>query len=91
MSNKRDSTKVFVDYEEKMSLEGAASFLETIAKKLKNEQSFTLTHAGETHEVRPANRVELEVQYEQKKSGKYQLELELEWREGEDGGSIEIG
>lgn len=92
MSNIRKKTEVLVDYEEKMSLEGAATFIETIATKLKNEQSFTLTHAGKTFEISPSNQVELEVKYEKKRSGKYQLELEIEWYEGEDGedGGIEI-
>lgn len=94
MSNKRRETKVLVDYEEKMSLESAAAFIETVATKLKNEQSFTLTHAGKSYEISPSSRVELEVKYEHKRSGKYQLELEIEWREGDDkggqGGGIEI-
>lgn len=81
---------VFLDYEEKMSLENAATFLETIVSKLKAGQSFTLTHAGQTIEVNPAQQVGLEVKYEKKKDGKYKLELELEWREG-DGGGIQIG
>lgn len=94
MSEVRKSTEVLVDYEEKMSLEQAAAFIETIATKLKNEQSFSLTHAGQTHEISPSSRVELEVKYEIKKSGKHQLELEIEWREGEEGsggGGIKIG
>lgn len=95
MSEKRRSTEVLVDYEEKMSLEQAAEFIETIATKLKNEKSFSLTHAGQTYEISPSSRVELEVKYEKKSSGKYQLELEIEWREGEEGsssgGGIEIG
>lgn len=90
MSNEKKTTEVLVDYEEKMSLEGAAAFIETIATKLKNEKSFTLTHDGKTYDISPSSQVELEVKYEHKKSGKYQLELEIEWREGEDGGGIEI-
>jgi len=95
MSNEKRSTEVLVDYEEKMSLEQAAAFIETIATKLKTEKSFTLTHAGKTHEISPSSRVELEVKYERKRDGKYQLELEIEWRDGEESGSgnggIEIG
>lgn len=82
--------EVYVDYEEKMSLEGATTFLEAIVTKLKQQQSFTLTHGGQTYEVNPASQVGLEVQYEKKRDGKYKLELELEWREG-DGESIQIG
>lgn len=82
--------RVYLDYEERMSLEGAASFLETIVSKLKAGQTFTLTHAGQTYEITPAKQVGLEVKYEQKKEGKYKLELELEWREG-DGEGLKIG
>lgn len=82
--------RVYLDYEERMTLEGAAAFLETIVSKLKAGQTFTLTHAGQTFEITPAKQVGLEVKYEQKKDGKYKLELELEWREG-DGGGIQIG
>lgn len=84
MTNKR-TKRVLVDYEEKMSLEGAATFLETIAVKLKEEKSFSLTHAGQTFEVTPSSQVELEVKLEEK-NGEQKLELELEWREGDEGG-----
>lgn len=86
---KAPAKQVFIDYEERMSLQGAASFLETIVTKLKEGQPFTLTHAGQTFEITPANQVGLEVKYEKKKDGKYKLELELEWREG-DGEGIQI-
>jgi len=86
----KSKAEVYVDYEEKMSLQDAAQFLETIATKLKTEKSFTLTHADQTYEINPAEQLELEVKYEKKKDGKYQLELELEWREG-DGDGIRIG
>lgn len=92
MSSVRKSTQVLVDHEEKMSLENAAAFLEEIATKLKNEKSFTLTHGDKTHEITPASQVELEVKYEKKSSGKYQLELEIEWYEGDSSNSsLEIG
>lgn len=89
-TNELPAQGVYVDYEEKMTLEGAATFLDTIVTKLKEGQSFTLTHAGQTFEVNPAQQVGLEIKYEKKKDGKYKLELELEWREG-DGGGIQIG
>lgn len=83
--------EVLVDYEEKMSLVGAATFLETIAVKLKEEKSLTLTHGGKTFEVKPSANVELEVKLE-KRGEKHKLELELEWIEGDDSHSgLEIG
>lgn len=91
MTNKRKKTEVLVDYEEKMSLEQAATFIETIATKLKNDQSFTLTHNGKSFEIAPSSNVELEVKYEHKSSGKYQLELEIEWRDGDDQGQTGSG
>lgn len=81
MSNSKKSPKVvLVDYEEKMSLIKAAEFLETLAKKLREDGTFTLTHGGKSHEVTPAETVELEVTFE-KKNNKHQLEVEIEWRD----------
>lgn len=91
MTNKNRTPKeVLVDYEEKMSLVGAATFLETIAVKLKEEQSFTLTHGGQTFEVKPSPQVELEVKLE-KRAKKHKLELEIEWIEGEEDSGLKIG
>lgn len=90
-ANENMATKeVYVDYEEKMSLEGAATFLETIVTKLKQQQLFTLTIGGQSYEVKPANQVGLEVKYEKEKDGKYKFELELEWRQG-GGEGIQVG
>ncbi len=85
MNEKKKKSQVLLDYEEKMSLENAADFLETIANKLQEEGSFTLTHGEQSHTIQPSEQVVLEVKYEKKRSGKMQLELELEWREGEEG------
>lgn len=88
---RRNPKTVHVDYEEKMSLDQAATFLDTIATKLKEEKSFTLTHAGKTHHINPSNQVTLEVKLEER-NGKHKLELELEWHEGEeDSGGLTIG
>ncbi|WP_217586168.1 amphi-Trp domain-containing protein [Lentibacillus saliphilus] len=72
---------VHVDYEEKMSLDHAVQFLESIVTKLKDEKSFTLTHGGKAHHIAPSSQVELEVKVEEQ-NGKHKLELELEWLEG---------
>lgn len=91
--SKKSSTIVHIDYEEKMSLDNAVQFIQTILDKLKEEGSFTLTHAGKTHHIAPSANVELEVKLEEKRNGKHELELELEWYEGDDkhGGGIQIG
>lgn len=72
---------MLVDFEEKMSLANAATFFETIAKKLKEEGSFTLTHNGQKIDITPASTVELEIKVEVKNEKK-KFELELEWIEG---------
>lgn len=82
MTNK-SPTRVIVKHEEKMSLEQAATLLESIAVKLKEEGTFTLNLGGTSEQITPAKNVELEIELEEK-NGKYQLELELEWREGDD-------
>lgn len=91
MSNtKKEQTVVLVDYEEKMTLLNAAQFLETVAKKLREEGTFTLTHSETTHEVSPSPNVTLEVKLE-KKNDKMKFEVELEWRDGDTGTSLSIG
>ncbi|MDV6378291.1 amphi-Trp domain-containing protein [Sporosarcina sp. GW1-11] len=90
MANEKRSAKVvLVDHEEKMSLANAAEFLESLAKKLREEGTFTLTQGDQTHEVTPASSVELEIKLE-KQGDKHTFEVELEWREGENDSSISI-
>lgn len=85
MSNEKNRSKVvLVDYEEKMSLANAAEFLETLAKKLKEDGTFTLSHGGQHHGVTPASSVELEIKLE-KEQEKYKFEIELEWKDGDQG------
>ncbi|HLS65390.1 MAG TPA: amphi-Trp domain-containing protein [Pseudogracilibacillus sp.] len=90
MTKKRQKI-VHVDHEQKMSLDEAVNFLETIVSKLKNEGEFTLTHAGKTYTVSPASQVELEVKLEEK-GNERQFEVELEWTEGAEStsGGLEI-
>ncbi|HLR42834.1 MAG TPA: amphi-Trp domain-containing protein [Pseudogracilibacillus sp.] len=80
---------VHVDYEEKMNLDNAITFLETIVTKLKEEKAFTLTVDGKSHHVSPASQVELEVKLEEE-NGEHAFEFELEWKEGQDGSSLSI-
>lgn len=89
MLEKRNPKVVHVDYEEKMSLDEAATFLQSIATKLKEEKTFTLTHGEKSFDVTPSDRVELEVKFEER-NGKYKLELELEWTEGEESSGLKI-
>lgn len=82
MTNETNRRKeVLVDFEEKMSLENAATYFETIAKKLKEEGAFTLTHNGQMIEIKPSSNVTLEIKVE-KVQDKHKFEMELEWTEG---------
>ena len=82
MSKKRTkpTKKVLVDYEEKMSLPFAASYLQQIATKFKDDQRFTLTVGDESFDIVPSSQVALEIKLEQR-GHKYKFEIELEWDE----------
>ncbi len=90
MTNKKNPKIVLVDYEEKMALNQAAEFLESIAKKLREEGKFTITQGEKTHEVIPSSTVELEVKLE-KQNDKNKFEVELEWRDGDKDSNLSIG
>lgn len=79
MNNKK-TKNVLISHEEKMSLEQAAALLEEVAKKLREEGSFTLNLGEQSHFVEPAETVELEIELEEK-NGEYELEFEIEWNE----------
>lgn len=84
-----NQTVVHIDYEEKMSLENAVTFLEGMITKLKEEKSLTLTQGEETFFVKPSQQVELEVKLEER-GDKQKLEFELGWIEGEENQGLEI-
>lgn len=85
----RRKTEVLIDYEEKMSLSNATDFLATIAQKLHEEGTFTMTHNGQSFEITPSSNVGLEVKLE-KRNSKFKLELELEWVEGAEKATLTI-
>lgn len=90
MTNANRSEKIIlVDHEEKMSLEQAAQILNTLATRLKEEGTFTLTHGEQTHEVTPSPNVELEIKLE-KTNGKTKFEVELEWKDDDKGSTLSI-
>lgn len=73
---------VLIKHEAKMSRHEAATLLESIASKLKEEGSFTLNIGEKSQKVEPTEQVKLELELEEK-NGKYEFEFELEWREGD--------
>jgi len=82
MSN--SSTNKLIKHEERMSREQAAAILESVARKLKEKGSFTINVGNQTQMIEPAETVKLEIELEEK-NGEYELEFELEWREGDSG------
>lgn len=88
--NNKNVTNVLIKHEEKMPREQAAALLESIATKLRENGSFTLNLGEKSQLVEPAEIVELEIELEEK-NGKYELEFELEWHEGDKGpGQISV-
>jgi len=80
--NNKSVKKVLFKHEQKMPREQAATLLETIASKLREDGSFTLNLGEKSQHVEPAEVVEFEIELEER-NGKYELEFELEWREGD--------
>lgn len=80
---------VLVKHEERVSREQVAALLETIATKLKEDGTITLKLGEQSQTVQLPESVVLEVDLEEK-NGKYSLEFELEWREGESSSTLTI-
>lgn len=80
MARKRVPKEVLLDFERKMSLTEAATFLETIAAKLKEEGQMNLVLGEQQVELTPTERVEFEIKVE-RRGTKYEFEIELEWDE----------
>lgn len=80
MARKRVPKDVLLDFERKMSLTEAATFLETIAAKLKEEGQMNLVLGEQEVELTPTERVEFEIKVE-RRGTKYEFEIELEWDE----------
>lgn len=69
-----------LDHKEHQSLNEFAETLEVIAKKLKDEASFTLQQGDREIDIAPNSLVEVEYSYKIK-GDKHEFEIELEWRE----------
>ncbi|WP_100403548.1 amphi-Trp domain-containing protein [Bacillus sp. FJAT-42315] len=75
-------TKVLIKHKEPQNLHEFASMLETIAKKLKEDQQFVFLQGNEEIEVKPDNTVKVEYQYTTK-GDKHSFEIEFDWYVGE--------
>ncbi|UTR10116.1 amphi-Trp domain-containing protein [Evansella sp. LMS18] len=75
-------TEILINYEEIQRVEDFAATLETIAKKLREEQKFTFVQGEEQIEVAPSAKVEAEYKYAIK-GDKHSFEIEFEWYAGD--------
>ena len=78
----RPVTQVLINHKEHQSLNEFAAMLETIAKKLREEQQFVFMQGEKQVEVSPSERVKVEYEYEVK-GDKHSFEIEFDWYTGE--------
>lgn len=84
--------KVLLKSEDLKSLEEIADFLRQLANKIQTGQ-LTLKQAGEEVNLSLPGKCELEVKVEEEVKAdtkKYQLEIEIEWKEGEETSELKI-
>ncbi len=89
MKNKQVQKEVLLDFEQKMSLAEAATFLETIALKLKEEQALNIRVGQSEVLLKPSSQVEFELKVE-KRGLNYSFEVELDWDEQQEYSQLEI-
>ncbi|WP_033829400.1 amphi-Trp domain-containing protein [Bacillus andreraoultii] len=82
-------TQVLVKHKETQSLLEFAAMLESIAKKLKEDQKFIITQGKEVVEIKPSNQLEVEIEYEIKRD-KHSFEIEIDWYPDRDYPTMEI-
>lgn len=75
-------TEVLVKHKEHQSLQEFANMLETIAKKLREDEQFIFMQGNEQVEVKPASQVKVEYQYTLK-GDKHSFEIEFDWYTGD--------
>ncbi|RBI64074.1 amphi-Trp domain-containing protein [halophilic archaeon] len=90
--------EVLFETERTQSRSEIATYLRTVADKLEDGESVTLTAGDQTVTLTPPERPTFEVKSERETGGRrdeLSLELEIEWKEGDDGadgadGSLDI-
>ncbi|MGO2083121.1 amphi-Trp domain-containing protein [Vagococcus sp.] len=78
---KKKTTEVMIDREEKQTVAELALFLETMAIKLKEAQSFSFIEGDKQTLISPSDPLKVEYKYE-KKGDKHSFEIEFDWYEG---------
>lgn len=82
------------EFEQTMSRAEVARYLRTVAKHLEKDGSINFSSGTHQSTVEVPSRVEFEVEVERDVSdaepAEMSIELEIEWREGEEDASLEI-
>lgn len=80
-SKKPAAVKV-IKHKELQPVAAFANMLETIAKKIKEEQQFTFVQGEKSTVIKLSDQVKVEIEYETK-GDKHSFEIEFEWYTGE--------
>lgn len=75
-------TQILIKHKEHQNLVDFATMLETIAKKLREEQKFVFVQGDKETEIIPAEQVKVEYEYTVK-GDKHSFEIEIDWLTGE--------
>jgi amphi-Trp domain-containing protein len=81
--------EVLFKFEQKMSKTEIAEHLDRISEKLKSGEAVKLSSDTEI-ELNPSQQPDFEIKVE-REGDEISLELELEWNEGEEKSSLEVG
>jgi amphi-Trp domain-containing protein len=82
-------TQVLLKHKENQNLQQLATTLETIAKKLREEQKFVFMQGNEEIVISPTDDIRVEFEYEVK-GDKHSFEIEFDWYEGEEKKTMKI-
>lgn len=74
--------EILIDRKEHQSLQEFANMLETIARKLKEQGTFTLVEGEKEVVVTPSQQLKVEYSYE-KRGDKHSFEIEFDWKTGD--------
>lgn len=89
MKEQKRTKKVLIDYATNLSRNELADFLEKIASKIRDEGSFTFVQNDQDVLVSFPENVKTEIEYEVQ-GDKHEFEIEVEWREGQKHGKMNI-
>ncbi|NCU18057.1 amphi-Trp domain-containing protein [Pallidibacillus pasinlerensis] len=82
-------TQVLLKHKENQNLHQFVTTLETIAKRLREEQEFVFMQGNEEIVINPSDDIKVEFKYEVK-GDKHSFEIEFDWYEGQGKKSMKI-